>query len=99
MLKNIVLLVFTTVFLSAQSIAAPSSLNYLIGKWTSTTSFYNEGDWEALQSTRAIADTHLGNSFIRMKVEIPFPGAAFQFEITFSYDKFNEEYRIVLWMI
>lgn len=43
-----------------------------------------------------MVDTIVCGSFYRILTLVAFPGAAFQFEMTLSYDKFNDAYRVLL---
>ncbi len=70
------------------------ALSYLEGKWSVTSSFYEEEKWAApMAPMRATADTVLGGSFIRVNAPVSFPGGVFQFEMTLSFDKFHGVYR------
>ncbi len=95
MTKTILKVLIGTLLLADLGFAAPPSLEYLVGKWDAHTSFYGEEGWENSVKIEAIANTYLNGSFTKMQLDIPFPGALFKFEINFSYDRFNEEYRVV----
>ena len=43
----------------------------------------------------AVAQSVIGGSFIRLNMPVAFPGATFQFELTLSYDSFNNIFRLV----
>lgn len=88
----IALLLLTPALQAGDSLKA---INYMTGRWTVSTSFHGENGWvEPQATTRATADTTLGGSFIRLNMPIPFPEANFQFELTLSYDRFNDAYRL-----
>ena len=74
--------------------ATPDGLDYMLGKWNATTTFYAEGAWGEPVESRAVVDTHMGGAFIKLSMTVPFPGAAFEFEFFLSYDKFNQVYRL-----
>ena len=76
--------------------AEVEGLAYILGRWDTDTHFFEDEKWVSSGKTRATVDTKLGNSFYVMRTVVPFPGATFQFEITFSQDRFNGGYRASL---
>lgn len=72
------------------------ALSYMKGQWFASGAFYEEGKLgEPSVKKRATADTVLGGAFIRLDAPINFSGSEFQFEVTFSYDRFHDNYRLV----
>ena len=88
----------------AQSMILVSSLNannqfeaikYTKGSWVMQATFFEEGKWATPKSpVSAVADTTLNDAFIRMRVPVEFPDTVFQFEMTLSFDRFNNTYRL-----
>lgn len=73
-------------------------LDYMLGKFDMTVSFYADGKWQPAEPAIETTVHHvLNKAFIRMELPVLFPGTEtpFQFEITFTYDRFNHEFRIV----
>ncbi len=96
MLKSILLLCFSLMLFSSKASALPTGLEYILGEWTTETQFFDDGNWSEPIADEADSNTHLNNSYIKMNLNVPFPGATFKFEIIVSYDKFNLEYRFAL---
>ncbi|NVJ96530.1 MAG: DUF1579 family protein [Alphaproteobacteria bacterium] len=70
------------------------AIGYINGRWNAIATYYDTDHWAApLAPARAVADTVMGGAFIRLQMPVAFPGATFQYEMTFSYDRFNGEYR------
>lgn len=72
------------------------AIRYIEGRWTMVATFFDEGKWgKPAAPVSAVAQSVIGDSFIRLSMPVAFPGAIFQFEMTLSYDSFNNVYRLV----
>lgn len=78
----------------------PAKINdvkYIEGKFEVVSTLFVDGKWtEPSVKGQAAASRILDHAFIRLSTPVAFPGATFRFEITFSYDRFNRAYRLVL---
>jgi hypothetical protein len=89
----ILMIMFTTV---ANANDQSAAIDYIDGRWDVVATFFENGQWGAPNApARAVSERVLGGAFIRLNMPIAFPGQTFQFEMTFSYDRFNNTYRIV----
>jgi hypothetical protein len=71
------------------------AIRYIEGRWTMVATFFDEGKWGTPAApVSAVAQSILGGAFIRINMPVAFPGAIFQFELTLSYDSFNNVYRL-----
>lgn len=70
---------------------------FIQGIWTSQTEFQTDaGGWSPAVKAEATGQTILGGAMYQLDAVIPFPGASFFMRMTFTYDRFNKVYRVVV---
>ena len=97
-MKTRQILVLTLLVMSTTVVNASEQIDatrYLEGRWNMVANFFEDGKWGTPKAPEiATAKKVFGSAFIRMEMPVAFPGTAFQFEITLSYDRFNNVYRL-----
>lgn len=96
--KTLQIFVLTLLVMSTTVVNASEQIDatrFIEGRWDTVTSFFENEKWGTPKaSERATAQSVFGSAFIRMEMPVDFSGTVFQFEITLSYDRFNNEYRL-----
>lgn len=76
---------------------ALDAVSFMEGRWRFVSTFFENGVRGTPQEPKeAVTERTLGDAFIRMNLPVTFPGATFQFEMTLSYDRFNQVYRLAV---
>jgi hypothetical protein len=82
---------------SAKKVVHLDKIRFIEGQWNLHVFFYDEGKWASTgNSVKVKSKTVFNGTFIRINLPIQFTGGMFEFEMTLSYDRFNERYRALL---
>lgn len=98
MVKTLQIFVLTLLMTSTTVVNANEQIDatrFMEGRWNVVAHFFEDGKWATPKAPElATAERVFGSAFIRMDMPVAFPGTVFQFEITLSYDRFNNAYRL-----